>query len=821
MYSVYVNKRPIKTAFLIDPTSADWQGQLDAVWRYNQEQWGGRFNPVIPTDGTEIAIDWWDFLKAWDPDFILAFASISPDLSNRLIDVISPIEIEILRTPEDGIWRGVFSHHTGIQALPRQSTFRTFARFLSNDYLARVESSPWTTDPATLRFLLRGIGYFENIEYMNNALATVEKQKYFGIGDREELVAALQNISNPPPDPPNPLRRYVYPIQFSMLGKQHFPVEFESRHSNEVFGVIVGDTFDDQAFLRNKALYERDNAHTRLNHIWLPTEFANDQGFMEVFARWLSKTTQSFHLFSFSVHQSQLEQIGETLLGYGRSFNQFFLHGISTEFHLPKIMPTRTFLRRISPPSGGDIYRGHTRKDQIELINPTDSGILTGPGRWIGEVLVESKKARFYSYDQNDRPFWWLLPHKNHVIPSLIRSDSIHGFQSRTNADRIPCILFGTEKPTMTVTQLTDFEFFNHVIAEPYWQTLAGGGQIEGLTVSSISASNNGLYLNGFIEVFGSLNTAYQFLASRFWRKILERLSGKDLRRDRGRMEAVTNKLNKLVRQIGSQSMLLQRIDSLADCVVDLAKNATNEFGTLTYAEIEEEAQIEYRDFNSLHAENWEFDEDARSALNRHVSGLLESGVLQLGVKQRCPRCGIRNWHQVGHFTQSLRCIGCAFDFSLRAEPRWVYRLNSLVQQGISRHGLLPIVLILGRLLERSQSAFSFVPCMDLFGPNSDGPLTDSDIVCMSDGKLIMGEIKESPTDFNKQKTIEQVERLGEIARNVKPDLLLFGAMPEANNLNPSWPSSVTGIRDGLRELRIEVEWFQMPEEVMQPDPPR
>ena len=66
MSSVFINKRAIRFAFLVNPQKEDWPNQLDAICEYNVDKWCGRFNPVVPTDGSEVTPDWWRFLKKLD-----------------------------------------------------------------------------------------------------------------------------------------------------------------------------------------------------------------------------------------------------------------------------------------------------------------------------------------------------------------------------------------------------------------------------------------------------------------------------------------------------------------------------------------------------------------------------------------------------------------------------------------------------------------------------------------------------------------------------------------------------------------------------------
>src|SRR5439155_6577098 len=96
---------------------------------------------------------------------------------------------------------------------------------------------------------------------------------------------------------------------------------------------------------------------------------------------------------------------------------------------------------------------------------------------------------------------------------------------------------------------------------------------------------------------------------------------------------------------------------------------------------------------------------------------------------------------------QEAICDGCRIRYSIPAEPTISYRLSSLARHGISSHGLVPVVLVLGQLLRDAHSSFFFSPCLDLFQFLSEEPrqyerLTDLDIVCIKEGEVVVGEVK-------------------------------------------------------------------------------
>jgi hypothetical protein len=80
----------------------------------------------------------------------------------------------------------------------------------------------------------------------------------------------------------------------------------------------------------------------------------------------------------------------------------------------------------------------------------------------------------------------------------------------------------------------------------------------------------------------------------------------------------------------------------------------------------------------------------------------------------------------------------------------WYYRLNSLVRVATSFHGTIPLLITLGQLMFDARSSFIFMPSLDLFDKAKDGDSRrynhwgEVDLVCIKDGKFILGEVKQS-----------------------------------------------------------------------------
>ena len=71
-------------------------------------------------------------------------------------------------------------------------------------------------------------------------------------------------------------------------------------------------------------------------------------------------------------------------------------------------------------------------------------------------------------------------------------------------------------------------------------------------TFDEVQLSDKGQYMSGFLDLFSNLHSAYQVLRERYWRRMFDLLSHKDISKDEKKYEAVLNKINKVVKSRGS-----------------------------------------------------------------------------------------------------------------------------------------------------------------------------------------------------------------------------------------------------------------------------
>lgn len=817
MTRVYINKRPLKTAFLINPNDSDWQEKVDAVWEHNQHKWGGRYNPIVSTDGETLDDIWWTFLAEFDPDYLYTFSTLNPSLIEQLNKKLRPIEIEFARQPNSGEKVNVNSRHEGVYVFPSDSNLKRFQKIISNDVLAAIRGLTWTVDADIYRFLLQNFGMFEGTYPFDRRLERVEKQISLSAGDRDELLALFETLMTTGID-------LVYPVQFSMLGRQPVYLELENEHAYDVFGIVVGDSFNDQVFYRNKGFYERDLSHRRINHIRLPTFFAEDDELMEALGGWLRRTSSEVHLFSFSLEATELESVGERLdvNTSGRPLMNALYKSFTSyaQFPLPKYGKKdeysffQRFARGISIPKGCDV---HTligaRNGKIEVEAPSQTEGVSENGSWIAELYIEASKERFYQprrFYKDGEPFLWRLPRKNYLARDMFKRDS------RIDARGITVTYMSGKKVSLTLQLPDDVELIRSCFVGDWKGRMQCIVPRRPLEIDYAQPSNIGKYLAGFIEVFGGLDLAHAYLEDRFWRNVFAVMANREPAKEATLLSTVKGKLMKKIREGQTLSEIRANFESLAEFVIQLAKDVALDGKETDYQTLLRKKTREHDELMNQINETWPFSE---KALEKQISELLELGVLLMGVSQKCPRCGSNCWFSIGDLSQDLFCQGCRQAFSLKSNPTILYKLSTLARHGVFTHGLVPVTLSLGQILKDARSSFFFGPCMDLFKatPSSDDggekydKITDADIACIQDGRFILGEIKQSQSQF----TRSQMTALAEVAEIVEADVLLFssledGATSRTNNL-------IEEVKKQLKHTSIEVGWYPLDREAFLP----
>ncbi len=798
-YSIYVCKRPLRIVFLVDPNNSNFQ-QLDAIFRYNHSKWGGRFNPIIFTDGKTIEEKWWNFLRDVDPDVIKSIVPLQDELLKKIDTFLSPYSVEVShRVDENSSDYYIHISGEGLSILPTPDNIAKVSRaFMGNSKLVLFELGQ-TEDKIVNQFIHRNFGTYTQTLYIDRALDKNEK-KIFSIINRESLAVALTELST--------FERFTYPIQICSLPNTFR--EVKSDRMGDIFTVVIGDTPEDVVYSWNRTLLIPRWKRADINQVWLPTEIVNDTQIETALKRWLQRaadpngtTNKEIQFVSFSLKEAELEKIANRLT------KDIWLHKtvrVFTEPQIPDFQPSDSYLRL---KENMDLYRATGNEEHIVLSEPNVLEGVMGGEHWMADTYIQFRPERYMNFVGKD--FWWQFPRRNHLARAMFRKPS------RIGSDGFPSVLMKRGEPTLSIKLLDDESVFQALIIgenTPAYTT-DPRSKFAYRPFDDVQRSDKGRYLSGFLDIFSGLSFAYQILKERYWRRMFNILSHQNPSKDEKKQESILNKLKKEMRSYGADFQgKPEGLEWLSKYVLQLSKKEAATGKESPFKGFIEEAKKELEEFNSSIQEDQKFEfneQDVKDAL----FDLIESNILLMGIRPHCLLCGCVNWYHVNEAQQTLQCKGCGYKYPVRPQEEWYYKLNSLVQIGCAQHGLVPVVLVLGQLLHECRSSFIMTTSWEIFETGKDKPFSDIDIVCIQDGKFIIGEIKQSIALFKKS----DFEKMAEIAELLKPDILLFSSLDPKPNRSVN--DNLEILKKRLAPLEIEVSWYQLHSYIFEASPVR
>ena len=901
-YSIYIDKRPMRIVFLVDSTSASTE-IVDQIIDYNQSLWGGRFNPIMLTDGHTIEDKWWKFLRDIDPDVIKPMVSLDIELIEKFDAFLSSLTIEQFRENEQsslGTRVNVYDTPAGIDinslnlfelgGLYEAPTLGIFDLDEMDDEIAKhfVLRNFGTYRPTNTRFHIGGTfrvprslvnaleqgeippeiheGFKEAgvpfstevfskksiqrpeswaiIDRENKQIQYVEpsgsslyvqpktesfrddlgeiKKKICLVTDRKSLADALLEFARTP--------NIVFRNQVCALPN----IERESEEDEwaAFFDVIVGDTLQDIVYFWNRPLLVERWKRGRMNQMWLPTALAKDTNMQDALCAWIARVAPNpgtgaprrVRFVSFSTEKRELEDIASR---FRENLHVHHLHIETVTDYLeePQIPNFRSedplSFQQDDPFSFRentiDIHRMQGNEGILELTEPKGIAQHGLAGHWMIDFYIEFTHDMYeddeYVIKMPGETLFWRFPNRNYLMHGMIDKPS------RVRRNGFPSIMMQSRKKVLSFT-LKEAESVVASLFRRVWIPTYKHGdprtQAADKRYYSVAISDKGKYLQGVLELFGSLTFAYKVFSSSYWRGMFDTLS-KNTHAEQHAHESIANKLTKLIGRSGSLTVENQRaIESLTAHIVNESKKLDlkqKEFPFDAFVQEANHWREKYTEYMVPVDDQSEEDiigfrsEDVKDALQQ----LARRNIIQIGVKPRCPSCGIVSWYHVDDIRQHLTCQGCRIQFPLDPELTWYYRLNGLIHAAHALHGTTPVILVLGQLLRESRTSFLFSPNLNLLTEPQDESseklkmTAEVDIACIQDGKLIIGEVKQSMSLFGRN----DFDTIAEIAERIKPDIVLFSCI-DSWEPTLSIVNHIERIRERLSLLEIDVKWYKL-----------
>ncbi|HVZ67195.1 MAG TPA: hypothetical protein VG917_02940, partial [Patescibacteria group bacterium] len=766
-------------------------------------KWGGRYNLILTKRGRTISDSQWTFLKQYDPDFVNLAIPSTKKLALDLDTKITPLHVI------SGISRENFSpsiDESGLSIYPSAQTIRQVGNAFGSDVFYVLFDVEECEDENIKKFIERNFGTTDLRDISNQRIRDYAHNLRLKITDKASFITALMSF--------NDFKPYVFPIQLSSLGD--FIGDDRSHDNENNFYVFVGDSPMDLVDFWNNPFYLQSWTRTRLRQIWIPSVLAEDPELKEAFQKFIHGRADPYG-------NGQ-----KTAIFCTRSLTNAKINEIAASLTEGTWLLKQAGTRRETPyPDYGNYFsfdriklemihfRGTGEEEKI-IVPPPDiqEGVMGGE-HWMNDLYIQVPEKKVVPVNFET---WLQLPKNNSVAHTVINTGP-----SRINQDGIPSVLsarssqFNSTSQDIIITIPKTWNVFASMIlntGKPYFTTDIRYRYIKPYQYT-ISVSGAGRHIHGFLEVFGSLESAYQIFEERHWRMFFDQISNVTPEKEQKRLDEIKAKLTKQIRRLSADPANLSSgrfLDWLADKMQDTARvYAEEKPKAVPFSELEKIAKSELAEYNSKNP-NSRF-----RYLKRDVVGALktltDSQIVLIGYEMKCPNCLNREWRALNEIDQMVTCRGCGYSYPFPPENEIFYKLNSLVENGIRSRGVAPVILGLGTIFRDARHYFDFLPPVDIFKKGKH--ITDLDICCIIDGKFIIGEVKVKysllhPSDF---------ETMTQLAKEIHPDKIVFCTMDRT--IPQRIKDQITQMNTDLAPYDVIVEWLYFDRWIFEANPIR
>ncbi|MBI3336836.1 hypothetical protein HYZ98_04725, partial [Candidatus Peregrinibacteria bacterium] len=504
-YSVSARNRPLRVVFLMSE-KGDKDNQIDSLVDYCLYVWGGRLNPIIITDGKDIAGDWWDFLQKYDPDVVLTFVDLTEKLIRKIDHFICPMFIQKLDGRDDG--RYVVKHEcVGFQMLPNDAYLHWGRRY------ELVVFEDTSKDKEINRFLSRNFGVYNNLAHTEDALSQVTKKYPCKVDSEETLANVLQQLSKRE-------NFHTYPMEY--LGKWTPMPDVQHEDRTDCFAVIVGDSIQDFAHYWNRQLAVTDYKRTSFNQLWLSKKVAKNPKLQEALKALIDKEanwdghSNTVRFESLSLKQVELEKIAKELIG-------LHAHLVCEAMDKPR-MPFFNDFREFQE---GDSSFALEKTQQFSLNGQKDIFTITPPQNikgyhqddWVVDLKI-GYQPQNYGNNVINCEQWWKIPRHLGVVSRMFNNRS-----ARVTKSRFPACLCSKNGCTIQLELPKEYWLFSNLICdEKHYSYGDLRKDLKNKNDYGVETSQQGRNLRGLFGLFNdNFSEAENILSEPFWVDVLNK----------------------------------------------------------------------------------------------------------------------------------------------------------------------------------------------------------------------------------------------------------------------------------------------------------
>jgi hypothetical protein len=424
--------------------------------------------------------------------------------------------------------------------------------------------------------------------------------------------------------------------------------------------------------------------------------------------------------------------------------------------------------------------------------------------KWMLDFQIEYRPEKF-SY--TNISYYWNLPKKLNIsrlfvnnIPGRITNDGWISFE------------MDSDKKIIELNIPSDFSVINSYLIgvdTPYYTDDIRKDFLKEKKNKKIEReiriSDKGYYTRGVIKKFPSLWHSGEFIKDRFWRRVLENLCHVTPETKEKLLEPIVNKINKVDSNnwIELSQKNKEKQKWVADFILTTAKKLHSMEAKISFKDLLERLIEEREEFKKCTQNSEQFDiseETNKRDLIDALNILVSKGIFEQGIEITCNYCGSTFWYGLEELKREVLCHGCQSILRIEVESPWIYKLNDLIRNAISFHGVFPIVWALGKLLFITPLSFIYLPGVCLYEEyNSPSPYAEIDIACIENGKFAIGEIKTSAEGFNES----DLQKFIKICKDIEPDEAIIGAFYDKKGKIPKFAQK---LQKELISYEIEVK---------------
>lgn len=800
--------RPVKVAYFVEDNECA-NHILDEIFAESYGRWGGIDTLIVPFIKGKMNPSFWPWLLSFDPDYIYSYVNLSDSLIKKIHYKILPAHFAI--------------HHFEKNKPAEQQ--RLSPRF-DVKALSSLSLIPF--------YNLRGTIFRTRIEAVIDAYPKWEDDGFlgdnFGIASRSTYNRGFpleQSVTDyvgtyllTPPDAPKD--RWRFPsnpnttevlsvsdllnqiakkgsiVSVSQLSNALIPGPHPYHNPWPSINIVVGNTFKDRVlFWNSRLLRQNHECDMHLGGLRIPEEKFQDEEFissLKEFMRWRynfigsDSSQKRFTIRSTSLGLKKLGEYTEILKDKTHLFVGF--EKISS---LNKIVPEADKFPKYGYGYGGRARQAHLQEENRKNFHfkppypPHLSEISNIPpslkaGIWYADTdITRHNNLSFYINVLHS----WKLPRREEILRLFMRipasNSRLEGRINKYGLLTLPCEHAGDR---IVINVPEDEAVFRELLSARYPCAYydARHDKIPNHAYSYIKLSEEGQYLNGALGLFGNLHHAWNTIRERYWRHILLDLCDPK-KVIKSSYDNIKAKIKKKVAGKGNSSVTVSTEEEwniIADTVIYAAFQIRNPQSHISYSKFLDTHRKESEQYYKLHPESLHDGENLESAiqgqvpyLSRDIQDLCSSSIFAQGVVNLCKNCGNRNWFNIGDIKQTLNCPVCKEGFRIPLDHGWDFMLNSFLASCFREHGTMPLIWALGEINYNCKEGFLYSAPLELYQKypeESHGRDGELDLVCISDGEFIIGEVKRGASDFKES----DLKALLVTIKKVRPDKVIL-----------------------------------------------